>query len=80
VRAAVLAGAVLFAACKPKAPVAAPAPAPAPAPAAAPDLSKGNAAERYVGALQGDVKKAQEAADKANAAVKASNEANKVSE
>lgn len=73
--------AVLAAACKPKTPaVEAAAPAPAPAPAAVPDLSKGNAAEKYVGGLQDQVKKAQDVKEKADAAVKSANEANKVSE
>lgn len=66
--------ALLAAACKPKTPV-----VEAAAPAA-PDLSKGNAAEKYVGGLQDQVKKAADVKAKADAANASANEANKVSE
>ena len=69
----ILLAVVFAAACKPKTPVVevvAPAPV-APAP---------NAAEKYVSGLQDQVKKAQDAKTKADAAVKGTAEANKVSE
>ncbi len=66
----ILLSAVLLAACKPAAKPVVEAPAaPAGQPEAAPVMEK-NAAEKYVGGLQADVKRAEAARDKANAAVK----------
>lgn len=75
-----LLAAVLAAACKSKAPeVAAPAPAPADQPAPAPMMDK-NEAEKYVKGLKDDVKRAEAARDKANAAIKAGEEERKAGE
>lgn len=66
-----LLSAALFAACKSKAPEAVATPAPASGePAPAPMMDK-NEAEKYVKGLRDDVKKAEAARDKANAAIKA---------
>ena len=70
---AILVLAALAAACKPKLPAAA-------APAAAAPAPELNRAEKYVGALQNDVKRAQDAKEKADAAVKKEQEAEKVPE
>lgn len=76
-----LLAAVLFAACKSKAPEAqVPAASEAPGqPAPAPMMDK-NEAEKYVKSLQDDVKKAEAARDKANAAIKAGEEERKAGE
>lgn len=71
--------AVLLAACKSKAPEAAVPPAADGQPAPAPMMDK-NEAEKYVKSLREDVKKAEAARDKANAAVKAGEEQRKSAE
>jgi hypothetical protein len=71
--------AVLLAACKSKAPEAAVPPAAEGQPAPAPMMDK-NEAEKYVKSLQNDVKKAEAARDKANAAIKTGEEERKAGE
>ena len=77
----ILAAALLLAAaaCKPKAPAPASAPAGAAVPAAESPMEQ-NKAEKYVSGLQLDVKRAQEAKDKADAAIKKAQEAAAVPE
>ena len=64
---------VIAAACKPSKPA-------AEAPAAAESPMEQNKVEKYVGGLQADVKRAQEAKEKADAAVKKTDEAGKLPE
>lgn len=76
---AVLAAASACKAPKPPVPGAPPVPAVAAEPAAESPMEK-NKVEKYVGGLQADVKRAQEAKEKADAAIKKTQEAEKIPE
>jgi hypothetical protein len=74
-RTALLFAAIFAAACKPQKPMVETPPAPAPVP-----VAEQNAVEEYASDLASDIKLAQDAKTKADAARKSADEANRISE